>query len=99
MTLKIAIACSGLLSHVLVLTGCVGNLSSSAPSGNETFAAAGQTTAAAMLAVPSTSIHCPQMMGRNCPDPRKKVRPCMERPYGRFRDECRKPGQDGRLQS
>jgi hypothetical protein len=99
MTLKIAIAFSGLLTGTLGLAGCMGNLAASAPSGDEAFAAAGQNAIAAMLAVPSTSIHCPQVMGRNCPDPRKKVRPCMERPFGKFRDECPKPGRDGRLQS
>jgi hypothetical protein len=99
MNLKTAIAFSGLLAGALVLTGCMGNPTSSAPSGDEAFAAAGQNAAAAMLAVPSTSIHCPKAMGRICPDLRKKIRPCMERPFERFRDECRKPGRDGLLQS
>jgi hypothetical protein len=97
MTFKSAIAFSYVL--FLVLTGCIGNPVSSAPSRDEAFAAARQNATAAMLAVPATSIHCPQVMGRNCPDPRKKSRPCMERPFGRFRDECRKTGRDGLLQS
>jgi hypothetical protein len=97
MLLKSAIAFTGLLS--LALAGCMGNQAGSAPYGDEAFAGAGQNAIAAMLAVPSTSIHCPQVMGRNCPVQQRKIRPCMERPSGRFRDECRKPDRDGLRQS
>jgi hypothetical protein len=97
MDIKVVYALSGMLAGSLVLAGCLGGFIADFAIGTKAFASQAPIIVnVAMLAVPSTKIPCPPMLSRNCPDLRRKARPCTERPVGRFQDECRNAGQ-GRL--